>query len=85
VFVKQFSDVLAAQQFSSEAEIELYSSGMTNGKGYVEMEEQGAMQNLAAGASFTWTVRWYVRKLPGSVTVAPSSTSLVSYVQALVQ
>jgi hypothetical protein len=85
VFVKQFTDVPAAQQFSTEAEIELYSSGITAGKGYVEMEEQGPMQNLAAGASYTWTVRWYVRAVPAGVTVAPGSATLVSYVQSLVQ
>jgi hypothetical protein len=85
VFVKQFIDVPSAQQFSNEAEIEIYSSGVTGGKGYVEMEEQGPLQNLAAGMSYTWTVKWYVRALPSTVTVGVSSASLVSYVQSLLQ
>jgi hypothetical protein len=80
LFVKQFADVPASEQPPSEAEIELYSSAK-----YVEVEEQGAYQSLAAGASVRWTVRWYVRAIPAGVTVAPSSASLVSLARSLVQ
>lgn len=80
LFVKQFDDVPASEQAPTEAEIEIYSSAK-----YVEVEEQGPYQSLAAGASQAWTVRWYVRTIPAGVTVGVSSPSLVSLVQGLVQ
>jgi hypothetical protein len=80
LFVKQFDDVPASAQAPTEAEIELYSSAK-----YVEVEEQGPYQSLAAGASQAWTVRWYVRTIPAGVTASVSSPSLVSLVQSLVK
>jgi hypothetical protein len=80
LFVKQFDDVPASAQPPTEAEIELYSSAK-----YVEVEEQGAYQSLAAGASQAWTVRWYARTIPAGVTAAVSSPSLVSLVQSLLK
>jgi hypothetical protein len=80
LFVKQFPDVPASEQPSTEGEIELYSSAK-----YVEVEEQGPYQSLAAGASVSWTVRWYARPIPAGVTVAVASASLVSLARSLVQ
>jgi hypothetical protein len=80
VFVKKFDDVPAAAQPPTEAEIEIYSSQY-----YIEVENQGAYASLAAGASVTWTVRWFVRPLPAGATAAVGDANLLAFVQSLVQ
>lgn len=89
VFVKKFDDVPASAQPPTEAEIEVYSSGLQTGgaagKSYVEVENQGAYQSLAAGASVTWTVRWYARPIPAGATATAGDATLLSFVQSLVQ
>ena len=66
----------------AEAEIELYVSGTSP---YMELEQQGAYWALAMGASVSWTVTWYVVKLPAGLTPSVGSQPLVDYVQSLIQ
>ncbi|HEY5372239.1 MAG TPA: hypothetical protein VIK01_01070, partial [Polyangiaceae bacterium] len=74
LLIKTFPDIPASAAAESEAEIEIYAAPQ-----YVEMENQGAVQTLAAGESLHWTVRWYARKLTAPAAVG--SADLVAYVQ----
>ncbi|MEO6600338.1 MAG: hypothetical protein ABIQ16_10730 [Polyangiaceae bacterium] len=75
LLIKTFPDIQPAQSPAGEAEIEIYAVPT-----YVEVEQQGAVQTLAAGESSAhWTVRWYARKLAAPATVG--SADLVIYVQ----
>lgn len=80
LLVKSFPDVPLGAAAAGEAEIEIYASVTTL---YVEVEQQGAVRMLAPGASFTWTVRWYVRTL--SAPAAVGGAGLVTYVQNLIK
>ena len=74
LLIKTFTDIPASAPAEGEAEIEIYAVPQ-----YVEMENQGAVQTLAAGQSLHWTVRWYARKLTAPAAVG--SADLVAYVQ----
>lgn len=80
LLVKAFSDIAPAQAAPGEAEIELYTDASRT---YVEVENQGAYANLDPGATATWTVRWFLRKLDAAVSVQPGSTDLLGVVRAL--
>jgi hypothetical protein len=80
LLVKAFSDISPSQAAPSEAEISLYTD--TNHT-YIEVENEGAYQELAPNASLTWTVRWFLRKLDASVSVG--SAELLSAARALVK
>jgi len=82
LIVKKFPDITAAQAAPAEGEIELYVSGTSP---YMELEQQGAYGAVAMGASVTWTVTWYVVKLPAGLTPSVGSQPLVDYVQSLIQ
>lgn len=82
VFVKSFTDVAKAQQAPGEGEVEMYLDSAT---AYEEVETQGAYVPVAPQASSTWSMKWYLRAVPGNVTVGVGSTSLVTFVQGLVQ
>jgi len=74
LLIKSFPDLAPADSPTGEAEIEIFAAPK-----YVEVENQGAAQMLAAGDSLHWTVRWYARKLPTPAVVG--SADLVAYVQ----
>jgi hypothetical protein len=84
LLVKSFPDVPAGAAATGEAEIEIYASSTTK---YNEVEQQGAVQTLAAkgsaGDSLHWTVRWYARKLAAPAAVG--SADLVTFVQNLIK
>jgi hypothetical protein len=82
VVVKKFPDIMASEAAPEEAEIEVYVNGTSP---YIEMEQQGAYQAVAMGASLTWTVTWIVRKLPSGLTPTAGSQELVNFVQSLIQ
>lgn len=82
LFVKAFGDIAPSQAASSETEIELYSDPTHS---YIEVENQGALVRLAAGASLTWTVRWFLRELDASVPVESGGAALLGTVRALVE
>jgi hypothetical protein len=82
LLVKAFGDTTPAQAAPSETEIELYADPTHS---YIEVENQGALTSLAAGASLTWTVRWFLRELDTSVVLEPGSADLLGTVRALVE
>ena len=80
VIVKKFPDIMPSQAAAGEDEIEIYV-GTTN---YIEVEQQGAYQMLPMGMSFTWSVTWFVKRLPQGVTATVGNQQLVEFVQSLV-
>jgi hypothetical protein len=81
LFVKSFGDITPAQAAPAEAEVELYADPTHS---YVEVENQGALTNLAAGASLAWTVRWFLREIDPAVPVEVGSEALLSATRVLV-
>jgi hypothetical protein len=80
LFVKRYADVPAAQAAPGEADTEFYA-----GEGYVEIEPQGAYQNLQPGASLMWTVRWYVRQLADPSIADVGNAALVSMARDVIK
>lgn len=85
LLVKQFPDLPFEKNAPRESEIELYVTPVVPGKTNVEVENQGAYEELQPGASSTWTVTWHLRKLPSAIQVEAGSRSLVDYVRKLVK
>jgi len=82
VLVKKFPDVPAGQAAPAEAEIEIFVDGQG---AYVEVEEQGAYQQVAAGHGLDWTVTWIVSRLPAGLPAVAGSPELVQFVHGLVR
>jgi hypothetical protein len=81
VFVKQFEDIAAGVSAPGHFEVEVYSSP---GDEYVELEAQGSIASIAAGATSTpWQVRWYIRPIPTDVDTTKGSAALVEWVRVL--
>jgi hypothetical protein len=80
LFVKVFPDVPRAAQAPGESDVVIYVQG--NG-GFVEVEQQGAYEEIAPGASSSWTVHWVLRRLPRDVEPAPGNPKLVALAREL--
>jgi hypothetical protein len=80
--VKKFQDIPASAAHTSENEIAIYVSGTAN---YIEVEQQGAYAAVPQDTGTTWTVTWYVRQLPSTITPSVGNQMLVDYVTSLVQ
>lgn len=77
VLVKRFQDQPASAAAPGEAEVEVY---VNPDHSYVEIEQQGAYVSIAPGATVTWKVSWYLRRLPRGVGDSPGSEDLVAFV-----
>jgi hypothetical protein len=73
LYLVSYPDIQAADAAPGEAEVEVFTNG-----DYVEIENQGAFTTIAPGAALTWTVRWKLRRVPGSTTVAAGNAGLAS-------
>jgi hypothetical protein len=82
LLVKSFPPIRAGEAAPGEAEIELYTDPQRT---YVEVENQGAYQGLAPGASQSWPVRWFLRRLPAGTRVAPGNQPLLGLVRGLLK
>ncbi len=76
VMIKQWQD--ATTEAPNEKEIEIYANA---GHNYVEFEQQGDYQSIAAGGSMVWTMRWMLRYLPADVPPTPGSEALANWVR----
>lgn len=72
--VKAFPDISQIDFADGEAEIEIYAD--PSGE-YMEVEQQGAFQELAPGGAFNWTVSWYGAAVPESVSVESGNQQLI--------
>jgi hypothetical protein len=82
IVVKKFQDIPASAAAPNENEIAIYASAADN---YIEVEQEGAYGVVPMDTGVTWTVTWYVRKLPDTITPSVGNQMLVDYVTALVQ
>ena len=81
IFIKYFKDEPKELAAPSEAEIEVYTNP---DKTYVEVEVQGGYTTLKPGASLTWTVFWYIKKLP-KMKVETGNQKLIDFVRNQMQ
>lgn len=82
LFIKKFADIPKASAAPNEAEVEVYTAP---GNVYTELENQGAYGSIASKDSITWRVKWFARNLPASVDVSVGSSSLTSYIEAVLK
>jgi hypothetical protein len=78
LYLLSFSDIQPLEAATGEAEIEVFTG---TGGDYVEIEPQGALTNVAPGASLTWTVRWKLRQIPSGTAVAVGSADLATFAE----
>ena len=77
LFLTSFPDIQSAEAAPGESEVEIFTNSS-----YVEMEGQGAFKTIAPAETLTWTVRWKLRRLPGSAMVAVGDADLASFAGA---
>jgi hypothetical protein len=80
LFLKRFIDIPPELQAPGEGEIEIYAN-----KRYVEIEVQGPYACIDAGASASWKVTWYVRRLPAGLVAACGSPELFAFTANVVR
>lgn len=79
LFIKRYADLRKEQQAPTEAETQLYISP----RGYMELEAQGAYQDIAVGESISFETEWQWLRLPQDVVVDVDSPSLMTYLQSV--
>jgi hypothetical protein len=80
LFLKSFADVPPELQAPGEGEIEIYANNR-----YVEIEVQGPYARIDAGASASWKVTWYLRRLPSGLVAAARSAELFEFTASVVK
>jgi hypothetical protein len=78
LFVKKFDNEPAINAAPTEKEIELYYAGPSD---YIELENQSAYKNIAAGDSVSWIMKWYLRNLPVGIAAENGNPNIVKYVR----
>lgn len=81
VFIKTFEDTSADQVAPSEAEIEVFVSGLY---AYAEIEHQGRYAMPPDGADTSWQVNWLLKRLPPGLDASFGSPALVAWVRQVV-
>lgn len=81
ILVKAYPPVGRAEQAPGEAQIEVYANPQHT---YVEVEEQGRYEALPPGGEVSFTVTWYLRRLPAGMRAAAGNQDLLAYVRRLV-
>ena len=81
LFIKIFEDVPASSQAPGEGEVVLY---VHNSGKFVEMENQGAYQELLPGASLVWKLSWVLRPLPHHIEGRRGEAALVEFARKIV-
>jgi hypothetical protein len=82
LLVKTFAVVPRGAQAPGEAQIEIYANPSLT---YIEIEAQGAYEEIAPGASQPWRVVWLVRRLPPDLPRAVGSAALLDYIRGEVE
>jgi hypothetical protein len=81
VFIKSFPDVPVANIAPNEGDVELYVNMGAAAVRYIELESQAAYGDIAPQASATWTVTWFLRKLPAGTDGAAPNPALAKFVR----
>ncbi len=87
LLVKAFGDSPEAAHAPGEGEIEIYADYDVAAKQhrFVEVEQQGPYSEIPAGGASTWSVRWFLRKLPPTIAAKPGNQELVGFVRGVIQ
>jgi hypothetical protein len=81
LFVKAFDPIVApAQPPTGHMAVELYCNDPHT---YVELEEHSAFKTVMPGATYTHTVRWFVRRLPAGTDRGIGSAALIAAVKGV--
>jgi hypothetical protein len=80
LYVKSFAYVAPELRAPGEAEIEVYANNR-----YVEAEVQGPYTTIDPGASASWTVAWYLRRIPHHVAAFLGSPELLAFAASVVR
>ncbi len=78
VLIKTFADTSADDVAPSEAEIEVFVSGLYE---YIEIEQQGRYAMPPDGADTSWRVNWLLKRLPAGLDASFGSAALVAWVR----
>jgi hypothetical protein len=78
IFIKQFVDVANDKHAPGENEIELW---LNSDKAYMELENQSVYATIPAGDTLKYVLKWYLRKLPDTLTVEAGNLALVDFVE----
>jgi hypothetical protein len=78
LFIKAFKAVTQAQGPPGENPIQWFCNGPHT---YVELEDHSPYDSIAAGATMTRTVTWYLRRLPAGTDYAVGSAALIAAAQ----
>jgi hypothetical protein len=81
LLVKSFVDAPDESLPPNQAEIQLWTSGTANPK-LIEVEQQGALQELLPGAALSWTVHWSACELPSSMVLSAGNATLAALARA---
>jgi hypothetical protein len=77
LFIKAFSAITLAQAPPGHSPIEVYCN---SARTYVELEDHSAYAPIAAGATYTRTVTWTLRRLPPGTDRSVGSAALIAAV-----
>jgi hypothetical protein len=80
LYVKSFPNVAPDLRAPGEAEVEIYANNR-----YVEAEVQGPYTTIEPCSSASWTVAWYLRRLPHNVVAFPGSAELLAFAASVVR
>lgn len=83
VFIKSFADLSADKIAPMEGDVELFTTkaAPVMGTPYIEIENQGAYGSVAPGAATSWTVMWFLRKLPAGIEATVGNDALAKFVR----
>ncbi|NEQ97444.1 MAG: DUF4380 domain-containing protein, partial [Cyanothece sp. SIO2G6] len=81
LLVKAFQDVPLERQAPTEGEIEIFANASSP---YVELEQQGPYAEIRPQESLSWTVHWFLRKLPSNWVAEVGDRKLVDFVRQIV-
>jgi Domain of unknown function (DUF4380) len=83
VFIKSFADLTADKIGPNEGDVELFTTKVpaVMDLPYIEIECQGAYGAVAPSASTSWTVTWFLRKLPAGIEASVGNSALAKFVR----
>jgi hypothetical protein len=81
LFLKCFPVIGQGRNAPGEENVEQY---VNPEKTYIELECQGAYETLKPGASLSYEVRWYARRLPDYIRPVIGDKALVTYARNLI-
>jgi hypothetical protein len=82
LLVKTFKDIPDGTAGTGHGEVEVY---YREDRSYEEVEDHHEQAMFAVGAKIDWPVRWYLRRLPTTITRTAGNQMLVDFVTALIK